>query len=62
MKKIFDIITYLAALAFVLALSSIDSALEKGSLMPFIVMLFTGAWIVCYCWQWEEERRLREGR
>lgn len=61
MKKLFDIITYLSALAFVLALSSIDSALEAGSIMPFVVMLFCGAWIVGYVWSWEENRRLNEG-
>ncbi len=62
MKKILDIITYCAALALVLALSSIDDALAAGSITPFIVMLFCGAWIVGYVWSWEENRRLNEGR
>ena len=62
MRKVFEIITYLAAIAFVLALGSIESALDKGTITPFGVMFFSAAWIIGYGWIDGEERRLREGR
>ena len=62
MKKVLEIITYLAALAFVLALSFVEKALDNGSIAPFVVMFFCAAWIIGYGWIDGEERRLREGR
>lgn len=62
MKKVFEIITYLAALAFVLALGSVETALDNGTITPFAVMFFSAAWIIGYGWIDSEERRLREGR
>ena len=62
MKKVCDIITYLAAFAFVLALSFIEKALDNGTITPFVVMFFSAAWIISYGWLMEEESRLREGR
>lgn len=56
MKKVFNIITYLAVMALLLAMSSIESALDKGSLTPFLVILISGSWIVGYAWDQEEER------
>ena len=61
MKKVFEIITYVAALAFLLALSSIESALDAGSITPFVVMLFCSAWIIGYGVIREEERRMNGG-
>lgn len=62
MRKVFEIITYLAALAFVLALSFIEKALDNGSIAPFVVIFFAASWIIGYGVIAEEERRLREGR
>ena len=62
MRKVFEVITYLAAISFVLALGFIENALDNGKIAPFVVMFFAAGWIVGYGWIDAEERRLREGR
>lgn len=57
MKKIFDIITYFAALAFMLSISSIDSMSPK----VLMVLLVSSGWLIVYAMVWYETRRMRDG-
>lgn len=58
MKKLCNIITYIAAFAFCLALCSIET-LEPGVL--FTLML-SGLWLAVASMVYAEKRRVREGR
>ena len=53
MKKVCNIITTIAAVAFMLSLCSIDS----NPLGSIIIMLITGAWVVGYSFVEEELKR-----
>lgn len=58
MKKLGEIITTIAVIAFMISLCTIDG----NTILSIITMFVSGAWIVAYSWWQEEERRLREGR
>lgn len=58
MKKLCEIITYIAVLAFVLSLCTMDN----NPVLSCATILIAGGWIVGFSWCWEEERRRREGR
>jgi hypothetical protein len=62
MKKFCDFITVIASILFLLSLGSIESALEKGGVAPFVVLLISGIWFVCYGMYCAEERRTSEWR
>lgn len=57
MKLIGKGITFVASFAFMLALC----LLEANPVLAGMTILFSGAWIVTYCYWWEEDqRRLRK--
>ena len=58
MKRLCEIITYIAVFAFMLSLCTMDS----NPILAFATMMIAGGWIVGYSWCWEERRRQREGR
>lgn len=58
MKTICNIITYLAAFAFMLSLSMMDG----NPTAAVIILFFSVAWLGGYAFVWEENRRERERR
>ena len=58
MKKIGEVITSVALVAFIVSLCCIESL----TVISIVTMLISGAWLVGYGFVYEEEKRLREGR
>ncbi len=58
MKKLCNILTYLAALAFMLAICTLDG----NPVLSIVILMVSGSWLVGYSYLYEENRRMREGR
>ena len=58
MKKLCNIITYLAAFVCMLGVCTLDA----NPVLGFGMMFVSGIWIAARTYVYEEKRRLREGR
>lgn len=58
MKKVYDILTAIAALVFMWAMCAIES-LDPSVLAA---LLISGGWMAVYAMVWEANRKAREGR